>query len=55
MKPQDYGPFPYTPINRRPKLKWPNGSRVALWAVPNLEFYSLKYPIAAHAVQRHSR
>ena len=31
MEPSHYGPFPYTPINRRPKLSWPNGARVAVW------------------------
>lgn len=41
MKPQAYGPFPYSPITRRPALKWPNGARVALWIIPNIEFFSL--------------
>jgi len=25
-----YGPLPYVPITRRPKLTWPGGARVAL-------------------------
>ena len=37
MEPRRYGPFPYTPINRRPKLIWPNGARVAVWVCPNIE------------------
>jgi peptidoglycan/xylan/chitin deacetylase (PgdA/CDA1 family) len=41
MDPRPYGPFPYLPINRRPKLSWPNGARVALWVVPNIEFFGL--------------
>lgn len=41
MEPQRYGPFPYTPINRRPTLKWPNGARVAVWVIPNIEFFPL--------------
>ncbi len=41
MEPRRYGPFPYTPINRRPRLKWPNGARVAVWVVPNIEFFPL--------------
>ena len=45
MKPSRYGPFPYTPINRRPKLKWPNGARVAVWIAPNLEFFPLNEPV----------
>ena len=45
MEPSRYGPFPYTPINRRPKLKWPNGARIAVWIAPNLEFFPLDEPI----------
>lgn len=48
MQEQDYGPFPYSAINRRPKWNWPNGARLALWALPNLEWFSLKVPIAGH-------
>jgi hypothetical protein len=32
MKPAPYGPFPYSPIIRRPRLAWLEGARVALWA-----------------------
>ncbi len=45
MEPQRYGPFPYTPINRRPKITWPNGARVALWVVPNIETFPLNEPV----------
>jgi allantoinase len=31
--------IPYSPITERPPLKWPNGARVALWVVPNIEHY----------------
>lgn len=31
--------FAYSPILHRPKLSWPNGARVALWVVPNIEHY----------------
>jgi peptidoglycan/xylan/chitin deacetylase (PgdA/CDA1 family) len=41
MEPRRYGPFPYTPITRRPKIAWPNGARVALWVIPNIEFFPL--------------
>jgi allantoinase len=49
MKPAPYGPFPYSPIIRRPVLAWPHGARVALWIIPNIEFFSLaeKVPAAA--------
>src|SRR5262252_6740768 len=42
MKPRSYGPFPYSPIIRRPKLAWPNDARLALWVIPNIEFFSLE-------------
>ena len=42
MKAGPYGPFPYSPIIRRPRLEWPNGARLALWVVPNIEFFSLE-------------
>jgi allantoinase len=42
MKPAPYGPFPYSPIINRPRLEWPNGARVALWVIPNIEFFSLE-------------
>src|ERR1700750_3172619 len=42
MKPGPYGPFPYSPIVRRPRLEWPGGGRIALWVVPNIEFFALE-------------
>jgi hypothetical protein len=48
MEPSDYGPFAYSPINRRPPLRGPNGARLALWVVPNIEFFSLRRPLAGH-------
>jgi len=41
MQPRDYGPFPYVPINERPKLEWPGGARLAVWVIPNTEFFPL--------------
>jgi allantoinase len=41
MKPARYGPFPYSPIIHRPPLKWPDGAHVALWVIPNIEFFAL--------------
>jgi peptidoglycan/xylan/chitin deacetylase (PgdA/CDA1 family) len=45
MKPQRYGPFTYTPINRRPRVIWPDGNHVALWIIPNIETFPLNEPI----------
>jgi allantoinase len=49
MKPAPYGPFPYSPIIRRKRLAWPNGARVALWVIPNIEFFSLEEKVPASA------
>ncbi|HJU16048.1 MAG TPA: polysaccharide deacetylase family protein [Stellaceae bacterium] len=48
MLPQDYGPFPYVPITDRPKLEWPGGARLALWVIPNIEFFPLSRAIAPY-------
>jgi allantoinase len=41
MTPRRYGPFPYSPITRRPKITWPGGARLALWVNPNVEYFGL--------------
>jgi allantoinase len=30
---------PYSPIVTRPRFAWPNGARLAVWVVPNVEHY----------------
>ena len=47
MEPRKYGPFPYIPVNRRPKITWPGGARVAVWVSPNFEAFALdeKMPV----------
>jgi allantoinase len=52
MKPSRYGPFKYSPINRRPPLKWPNGSRLALWVINNIEFFALDRPMPGDSNER---
>ena len=49
MKPRRYGPFPYSPIIRRPEFSWPNGARIAVWIIPNIEFFALDEQIPAAA------
>ncbi len=44
MEPRRTGPFPYTPINRRPKITWPDGKRLALWVIPNIEHFEFDEP-----------
>jgi allantoinase len=37
--PRAHGRFDYSPIVDRPPLRWPNGARVALWVIPNIEHF----------------
>jgi allantoinase len=48
MQPRDYGPFRYVPIKDRPKLTWPNNARLAVWIIPNIEFFPLTRGIPPH-------
>jgi hypothetical protein len=41
MEPRAYGPFPYSPIDERPRLEWPGGARLAVWVIPNIEVFAL--------------
>jgi allantoinase len=52
VKPAPYGPFPYTPINRRPRFTLPGGARVALWVVTNIEFFALDKPMPGDSNER---
>lgn len=45
MEPSKTGPFPYTPITRRPKLRWPGDKRLAVWVIPNIETFALDQKI----------
>ncbi|MCL6647324.1 MAG: polysaccharide deacetylase family protein [Chloroflexi bacterium] len=36
--------FGYSPLPERPPLRWPNGKQLALWVVPNLEYYEYLPP-----------
>lgn len=45
MKQDAYGPFPYSAMPSRPKVAWPNGARLAVWVIPNIEFFALNEPI----------
>lgn len=47
MKPGAYGPFPYSPIIHRKKIEWPKSAQLALWVIPNIEFFSLAERIPA--------
>ncbi|MGK9169210.1 polysaccharide deacetylase family protein [Inquilinus limosus] len=42
--PQHHDRFPYSAIVDRPPLRWPNGARVAVWVVPNIEHFLFDRP-----------
>jgi allantoinase len=41
----DPGLYDYLPYNKRPKIAWPNGARIAVWLAPNIEFYEFEPPL----------
>ena len=45
MQPSRYGPFPYLPITDRPRYVLPNNARIAVWVIPNIEFFGLDDPM----------
>jgi len=45
--PDEHGRFDYSAIIDRPKLSWPNGARVAVWVIPNLEHFHFNKPSAS--------
>ncbi len=47
--------FPYQAIVDRPKVTWPNGARVAVWVIPNIEHFHLELGPSAPDVRNHSR
>jgi allantoinase len=42
--PQKHDRFDYSPIIDRPPLRWPNGARVAVWVIPNIEHFLFDRP-----------
>ncbi|MEA2640759.1 MAG: allantoinase [Chloroflexota bacterium] len=36
--PEILGPIPYRAYPKSPVIRWPNGARVAVWIIPNIEF-----------------
>ena len=47
--PKEHGRFPYSPIIDRPPLRWPNGARVAVWVIPNIEHFLFDRPSTRNA------
>ena len=40
----DHGRFKYSAISKRPRLKLPDGARVAVWVIPNIEHFHYGKP-----------
>ncbi len=40
----DPGFYDYWPYQNRPKIRWPDGKKMAFWVAPNIEFYELNPP-----------
>src|ERR1044071_2848923 len=51
--PLRHGRFDYSPIVDRPPLRWPNGARVALWVIPNIEHFLFNRPATAMTRELH--
>jgi allantoinase len=51
MQASDYGPFPYLPITQRPRLTLPGGARLAVWIIPNIEFFPLTHGLSGHPTE----
>ncbi|MBB3148545.1 peptidoglycan/xylan/chitin deacetylase (PgdA/CDA1 family) [Phyllobacterium trifolii] len=52
MEARKYGPFPFSSITKRPAWKWPNGSKLALWVVPNIEIFHLNVAMPGDSQER---
>lgn len=42
--PRDHGRFDFSAIPSRPQLEWPGDARVALWVIPNIEYFLFDRP-----------
>ena len=47
--------FPYRAIVDAPKIAWPNGARVAVWVIPNVEQYRIEIGNPLPDIRNHSR
>jgi allantoinase len=47
--------FPYQAIIDRPRVTWPDGARVAVWVIPNVEHFHIEIGPEAPDIRNHSR
>lgn len=55
---KDFDPsslFPYSAIIDRPPVRWPNGAKLAVWVVPNIEHFHLELTANAPDIRNYSR
>ncbi len=53
--PDPFAQYPYRAIVDAPKIVWPNGARVAVWVVPNVEHFHIEMGPGAPDVRNFSR
>jgi allantoinase len=54
-KPDPFALFPYRAIVDHPPFNWPNGAKVAVWVIPNIEHFHWEIGSGAPDVRNHSR
>ncbi len=47
--------FPYSAIIDRKPVRWPNGAKIAVWVIPNIEHYRLELGQKPPDIRNHSR
>ena len=55
MNTDPFALFPYQAIIDRPRITWPNGARVAVWVIPNIEHFHIEIGAQAPDIRNHSR
>ena len=53
--PDPFMHFPYRAIVDHPPFAWPNGARIAVWVIPNIEHFHIELSANAPDVRNHSR
>jgi len=53
--PDPFKHFPYRAIVDHPPFTWPNGARIAVWVIPNIEHFHIELGASAPDVRNHSR
>jgi len=53
--PDPFKHFPYRAIVDHPPFNWPNGARIAVWVIPNIEHFHIELGPGAPDVRNHSR